>query len=67
MTGVQTCALPIYKQAMVVKSKRGRPRRSISSAKQRMSQKVSSIIQSDILGNFVAKDMHCERMGQNGS
>ena len=52
---------------MVVKSKRGRPRRSISSAKQRMSQKVSSIIQRDISGNSVAKDMHCERMGQNGS
>ena len=52
---------------MAVKSKRGRPRRSISLAKQRMSQKVSFIIQSDISGNSVAKDMHCERMGQNES
>ena len=32
-----------------------------------MNQNVSSIIQSDISGNSVAKDMHCERMGQNGS
>ena len=33
----------------------------------RKGQKVSSIIQSDVLGNSVDKDMHCERMGQNGS
>ena len=52
---------------MVVKAGRGGPKRSISSAKQRGSQKVSSIIQSDISGSSVDKDMHCERMRQNGS
>ena len=41
--------------------------RSISSAKRKMGQKVISIIQSDVLGNSVSKDMHCERTRQNGS
>ena len=52
---------------MAVKDGRGKPRRSISLAKQRRGQKVSSIIQSDIPGNFVDKDMHCENTGQDGS
>ena len=52
---------------MIVKVGRGKPRRSISSAKQRRVQKVSSIIQSDILGSSVDKDMHCECTGQSGS
>ena len=52
---------------MVVKVGRGRLRRRISSAKRRRGQKMSSIIQSDIPGNFVDKDMHCECTGQNGS
>ena len=51
---------------MAVKARRSRPRRSISLAKQGMGQKVSSIIQNDISGNSVDKDMHCERTGQNG-
>ena len=28
---------------------------------------MSSIIQSDVSGSSVDKDMHCERTGQNGS
>ena len=52
---------------MAVKAGRGRLRRSISLAKQRRGQKVSSIIQSDFLGNSVDKSMHCECTGQNGS
>ena len=51
---------------MVVKAGRGGPKRSISSAKQRGSQKVSSIIQSDISGSFVDEDMHRERTRQMG-
>ena len=51
---------------MAVKARRSRPRRSISLAKQGRGQKVSSIIQNDISGNSVDKDMHCERTGQNG-
>ena len=52
---------------MIVKVGKGKPRRSISSAKQRRGQKVSSIIQSDFPGSSVNKDMHCEYTGQNGS
>ena len=52
---------------MAVKAGRGRPRRSISSAKRRRGQKVSCIIQSDFPGSFVDKDMYCERTGQNES
>ena len=52
---------------MTVKARRGRPRRSISSAKQRRGQKEGSIMQSDVPRNFVDKDMHCEHIGQNGS
>ena len=52
---------------MVIKAKRRRPNRSISLAKQRRGQKVSSISQSDIPGSSIAQDMHCERTGQNGS
>ena len=52
---------------MTEKAGRGKPRRSISSAKRRRGQKVSFIIQSEILGSSVDKNMHCERTGQNGS
>ena len=46
---------------MTIKVGRGKPRRSITSAKQRRGQKVSSIIQNDIPRSSVDKDMHCER------
>ena len=52
---------------MAVKSERGRSRRSIFSVKQRRGQKMSSIIQSDVLGSSVDEDMHSERTGQNES
>jgi len=52
---------------MTVKVGRDKTRKSISSAKQRRGQKVSSIIQSDIPESSVDKDMHCERTGQSGS
>ena len=48
---------------MTVKVGRGKPRRSISSAKQRRGQKKSSIILRDIPGVSVDKDMHCEHTG----
>ena len=44
----------------------GRSRRSISLAKQSRDQKVCSVIQSDIPGSFIDKDMHCKRTGQMG-
>ena len=47
---------------MTVKARRGRLRRSISSAKQRRGQKESSIIQSDVPRNFVDKNMHYDKM-----
>ena len=52
---------------MAIKAGRGKPRRSITLAKQRRGQKVSTIIQNDIPGSSVDKDMHCERTGQSGS
>ena len=52
---------------MTVKAGRGKPGRSISSAKQRIGHKVSSIIQSNISGSSVDKDTHYERTGQSGS
>ena len=52
---------------MAVKARRGKPKRSISSAKQRIGHKVSSIIQSNILGSSIDKDMHCECIGQMGA
>ena len=45
----------------------GRPRRSIFSNKRRRGQKVCSIIQSDVPGSFVDKDMYCEHIGQIGA
>ena len=45
----------------------GRSRRSIFSAKQSRDQNVCSIIQSDILGSSIDKDMHCEHTGQIGA
>ena len=52
---------------MTVKAERGRPKRSISSAKRRKGQKVNSIIQSDVPGSSIDKDMHCECTGKNES
>ena len=52
---------------MAVKSERGRSRRSIFSVKQRRGQKMSSIIQSDVLGSSVDKDMHCECTDKMGA
>ena len=52
---------------MTVKAGRGRPRRNIYSAKQKRGQKVSSIIQSDISGSSIDKDVHYERTRQNES
>ena len=52
---------------MAVKARKGKPTRSISLAKQRRGQKVSSIIQSDILGSSGDKDMHSAQTGQGGS
>ena len=52
---------------MTVKDGRGKPRRSISLAKQRRGQEESSIIQSDVPRSFVNKDMYCERTRQDGS
>ena len=45
-------------------SRGGRSRWSIPSVKQSRDRKVCSIIQSDISGNSIDKDMHCERTGQ---
>ena len=42
------------------KAEEGRPRRSIFSAKRSRGQKVCFIIQSDIPGNSIDKDMHYE-------
>ena len=52
---------------MTVKAGRGRPRRSISSAKWRRDQKVCSVIQNDVPGSSIDKDMHCKRIGQIGA
>ena len=43
---------------------KGKPRRSISTAKQSNGQKVRSIIQRDISGNYIDKDIRYERTGQ---
>ena len=52
---------------MIVKARRGRPRRSIPLAKRRRGQKICSIVQNDVLGNFIDKDMRCKRTGQMGA
>ena len=52
---------------MAVKTGRVKPRRSISSVNQRRARKESSIIQRDVPGVFVDKDMYCEHTGQSGS
>ena len=57
----------LRERVMSRKAGEGRPRRSISSAKLSRRQKVCSIIQGDVLGSFVDKDMHCECKGQMGS
>ena len=49
---------------MTVKAGRGRPRRSISSAKRRRGQKVCSVVQNDIPRSSIDKNMHCERTRQ---
>jgi len=46
---------------------KSRSRRSITSAKRRRGQKVSSIIQNDVSGSSIDKNMHRECTGQNGS
>ena len=48
------------------KAEEGKPRRSISSAKQSRRQKVCSIIQGDIPGNSIDKDIRYERTRQMG-
>ena len=52
---------------MTVKTRRGRPNRSISSAKQRRGQKVCSVVQNDVPRNSIDKNMYCERTGQMGA
>ena len=52
---------------MTVEAGGGRLRRSISSAKGSRGQKVCFVIQSDVLGNSINKDMHCECTGQMGA
>jgi len=42
-------------------------RKSISSTKRNRGQKVCSVIQSDVLGSSIDKNMHCERTGQIGA
>ena len=54
----------LHELAMIVKVGEDRPRRSISSAKRRRSQKVCSVIQSDVSGSSVDKDIHSEHTGQ---
>ena len=44
-----------------------RLRRSIFSVKQSRDQKVCFVIQSDILGSSIDKDMYYERIGQMGA
>ena len=49
---------------MTVKAGRGKPRRSISSAKRRRGQKVYSVVRNDIPRSSIDKDMHCEHTRQ---
>ena len=46
---------------MTVKAGGDRLRRSIPSAKRSRGQRVCSVIQNDIPGSSIDKDMHCER------
>ena len=52
---------------MTEKAWEGRPRRSISSAKRSRGQKVCSVIQSDIPGTSIDKDVNHECTGQIGA
>ena len=52
---------------MTVKAGGDRPRRSIPSAKRSRGQRVCSVIQNDIPGSSIDKDMHCERTWQMGA
>ena len=52
---------------MTIKARRGRAKRSIPSAKRRRGQKICSIVQNDVLGNSIDKDMRCKRTGQMGA
>ena len=52
---------------MTIKTKRGRPRRSISLAKPIMGQKVCSIVQNDVPRSSIDKDIHCKRTVQMGA
>jgi len=49
---------------MTIKTRRGKPRRSISSTKRRRGQKVRSVIQNYVPISSIDKDMHCECTGQ---
>ena len=52
---------------MTVKAERGKlRRRSIPSTKRSINQRMCSVIQSDVSGSSIDKDMHCERIGQKG-
>ena len=57
----------LHEQATNGKAGEGRPRKSISSAKQSRGQKMCSIIWSDVLRNSIDKDMHYERTRQMGA
>ena len=57
----------LHEQATIRKAREGRPRRSISSTKRSRGQKVCSVIQSDVLGSSIDKNMHCERTWQMGA
>ena len=52
---------------MTIKARRGRAKRSIPSAKRRRGQKIYSIVQNDVLGNSIDKDMRYKRTGQMGA
>ena len=52
---------------MIVKAEGGRLRRSIPSTKRSISQRMCSVIQSDVSRSSIDKDMHCERTGQKGA
>ena len=52
---------------MTIKARRGRPKRSIPLAKRRRGQKICSIVQNDVLGNSIDKNMRCKCTGQMGA
>ena len=52
---------------MTVKGGEGGPMRNIPSAKRSIDQNVCPIIQDDVPGSSIDKDMHYERTGQVGA